>query len=188
LVSKLTNQGKHQVSFRHVVAKRSHEQWALKPQDFLLGLAMALRSATSDSANELGITKSGFRDSVARLKAARLVSEYDGGLNISLPAFRPFAVFAAPYCWPAVVGQAVRGHRTAFSAEFGDQQGQIFVWPNEDGDCFGRALLPLHKAVPDVARRDESLGMALRLFDALRVESGRTREIAFSQMQSLLTV
>lgn len=175
------------MSFRHIVAKQSHEQWTLKPQDFLMGLAMALTRLTSDPRDELGITQSGFRDSMARLKAARLVSEYDGALHIVLPAFRPFALLAAPYCWPAVVGPIVRGHRTAFNEEVENQHGEMHVWPDEDGECVGRALLPLHKAVPYAARRNKNLGKALNLFDALRVESGRTRDIAFTRMQSLLT-
>lgn len=175
--------------FRPIVAKRSHEQWSLKPQDFLLGIAMALRSSTPVSNSQLGITSSGFRDSVARLIAARLVSAYDGELHVVLPAFRPFAVFAAPYCWPAVCGATVRGHRTAFvsGGDFPDEHGQVFVWPDENGKCVGKALIPLHKAAPGAARSNASLGKALTLFDVLRVESGRNRDFALSQMQSLLT-
>lgn len=177
------------MSFHPIVAKRSHEQWSLKPQDFLLGLAMALRSPAPVSNDQLGLTVSGFRDSMGRLKAARLVSEVDGAPHIVLPAFRPFAVFAAPFCWPAVVGNTVRGNRTAFSGsdDIPDQQGQMFVWPDENGECVGKALLPLHKAVPGAARRNASLGKVLNLFDVLRVESGGKRDIAVSQMQSLLS-
>lgn len=175
--------------FRPMVAKRSHEQWSLKPQDFLLGLAIALSIQKPVSNDQLGLTLSGFRDSMARLKAARLVSEFDGALHLALPAFRPFAVYAAPFCWPAVVGETARGHRTAFSDsdDFPSQQGQIFVWPDENGECVGKAIIPLHQAVPGAARRNASLGQALNLFDVLRVKSGSARDIALSQIQSLLT-
>ena len=176
--------------FRPIVAKRSHDQWSLKPQDFLLGLAMALSISKPVSNDQLGMTVSGFRDSMARLKAARLVSEFDGTLHVVLPAFRPFSVFAAPFCWPAVVGETVRGHRTAFIADFSGNQGQrqSFVWPDENCECLGKAILPLHKAVPEVARNNASLGKILNLFDVLRVESGNSRDLAMSQIQLLLAV
>ena len=118
--------------FSPVVAKRSHYQWSLKPQEFLLGLSMALSGSIPVSSDQLGLTASGFRDSMARLKAARLVIEFDGALHVVLPAFRPFTVFAAPFCWPAVVGGTVRGQRTAISES--DDFGQMFVWPDENGE------------------------------------------------------
>ena len=44
------------MTFRRVVEKRSHEQWSLKAQDFLLGLAMAVRSQVPVSNDQLGVT------------------------------------------------------------------------------------------------------------------------------------
>lgn len=170
-----------------MVAKRSHEQWSLKPQDFVLGLAMALRVSKPITNDQLGVTTSGYRDSMARLKAALLVSEFDGALHVALPAFGPFAIFCAPFCWPAVVGETVRGHRTAFIEDGPRDQGRMFVWPDENGKCVGTSIIPLHKAVPEAARKNASLGKILNLFDVLRVESGSTRDIAMSKIESLLT-
>lgn len=176
------------MSFRPIVVKRSYEQWTLKPQDFLLGLglAMSVRSPMPVSNDQLGVTVSGFRDSMARLKAARLVSEFDGAPHIVLPAFRPFAIFAAPYCWPAVVGDIVQGQRTAFNDDAPGQQEQMFVWPDDNVGCVGKSILPLHKAVPEAARNNPKLRKVLNLFDVLRVESGGVRDDAASQMQLLL--
>ncbi|MFH2006495.1 MAG: hypothetical protein ABI333_07920 [bacterium] len=48
------------------------------------------------------------------------------------------------------------------------------MWPSEDGDAHGPALIPLHPSVPIIALEDSAFHELLALVDTFRV--GRTRE------------
>jgi hypothetical protein len=52
------------------------------------------------------------------------------------------------------------------------------VWPDAGGEARGIAIEPLHRAVPDAARRDPRLWELLALFDAIRIGGSRERSLA----------
>lgn len=64
--------------------------------------------------------------------------------------------------------------------------GEPVVWPDPEGEMRGEALHPIHKSVPNAARKDPRLYEALALLDAIRSGRAREREIAAKLLTEIL--
>jgi hypothetical protein len=154
----------------------------LKPQDVLIVLKLLAngsgRWTYARLSEELGISVSQIHSAVHRGVAARLI-EKNEQLQPSRPHVKEFLVHGVKYCFPAEAGQLTRGIPTAYAApplnsiliESGDPPP---VWPYSKGEIRGIAFLPLHRAVPQAAMKDQKLYEMLALLDSIR--SGRARE------------
>jgi hypothetical protein len=92
-------------------------------------------------------------------------------------AFHRLIVNAVRHVYPAELGPPARGLPTAhagvrLSARLSAVQ--VYVWPLEEADTHGTVLVPLHSAVPKVAREDHAFHELMALIDVFRV--GRARE------------
>jgi hypothetical protein len=164
-------------------------QWSLAPQDLVIAFALAVVRDQPVTAAMLSMTASTFRSGILRLEAAKLVVKLDGKPQLVMPAFRPFSTWAAPHCFPAVVGAVVRGRKTAFSNTLSlGGQAEQFVWPDDQGHEVGRSILPLHKGVPKIANASACLMNVLALFDLVRVSEGHQRDLAMREMTTALSV
>jgi len=154
----------------------------LKAQDVVIVLKLLANGAApwtyARLSEELGISVSQIHSAVGRSVAARLI-EKDQQLQPFRPHVKEFLVHGVKYCFPAEAGQLTRGIPTAYAApplnsivmEAGDPPP---VWPYAKGEVRGMALLPLHRAVPQAAMKDQKLYEMLALLDSIR--SGRARE------------
>lgn len=176
------------MGFKAVVTRRSDTQWTLKPQDLLVGFALACQQGSLDD-RELGMSTSGLRDSMQRLMGARLAVTFDGGIHIVMPAFRPFVTCAAVYCFPAVLGLVVHGHKTGIAEDWPIDIDPVvrMVWPDESGSSVGRSILPLHPCAPVASRNIPGLSQCLWLFDVARTTSGKTFNHAISRLSLSLS-
>lgn len=176
------------MGFSAIAPRRSHMQWTLAPQDMVIAFGLAVVREQPVTADMLLMTASTFRTAMLRLKAAKLVVDLDGQPQLVMPAFRPFSTLAAPHCFPAVIGDIVRGRRSAFSntLSVGGSVDQ-FVWPDEQGNTVGRSILPLHKSVPMISNASSCLWNVLALFDLVRVSEGHERGRAMHELTTILS-
>lgn len=177
------------------MAAPDSKQLALKPQDLLLVLKVAVNADRGfllvNLASELGIAVSLIHGSASRAEQARLLSRASGTIRISRPAVREFVVHGAKYCFPGQLGAMVRGLPTAVGGPvlaplFDGAESLPPVWPDADGGSWGPSLTPLHPCVPAAAKRDRALYEVLSLLDALRVGAAREREIALERLSERL--
>lgn len=177
------------------MATTESKQLALKPQDLLLVLKVAVNAERDfllvNLASELGIAVSLIHGSATRAEQARLLSRASGTIRVLRPALREFVVHGAKYCFPGMLGAMVRGLPTAVGGPvlaplFEGAQNLPPVWPDPDGGSWGPSLAPLHPCVPAAAKLDHRLYAALSLFDALRVGAAREREIALKHLNDLI--
>lgn len=178
-----------------IKARLSHAQWSLKPQDLAMALKLVCLAGSKQAYAELARTMclSVFEAHacLARLSAARLLTEVDGAPALVMPAFRPLLLQGAPYFFPAVRGELTVGFPTAYGVEplkskvlFADELPP--VWPHEDGNTRGATLLPLYPKLPLAAQEDPTLYELLALFDALRIGQAREREMARGLLEERL--
>ena len=168
--------------------QKSNEQLALKPQDLVVLLRLALEIEAMPTyaalALELGLTASQVHASLARAQLAQLVyKDALGKPRVVREALRQFVVHGARYAFPAVRGELTRGLPTLYAAS--PIKEKIIapselppVWPDKNGKVRGMALYPLYPNVPVAAERNPALYELLVLFDALRAGSARERNIA----------
>lgn len=167
----------------------------LLPQDVLVMLKLALAAPqtwTYDRvAYELGLSPSMVHSAVRRATQARL---FDGQLRRPRrKALEEFLVHGVKYAYPADLGPVTRGVPTALASPLlrdrfahGDDAADIHVWPHPQGAARGVALSPLHRSVPGVAGRDETLYAALGLLDAIRIGRARERDLAATLLREML--
>ena len=178
-----------------IKARLSHAQWSLKPQDLAMALKLVClagrKLAYAELARAMHLSVFEAHACLARLTAARLLTEVDGGPALVMPAFRPLLLQGAPYFFPAVRGEVTMGMRTAYGVEplkskvlFADELPP--VWPQEDGQTRGATLLPLYPKLPQAAQDDPALYELLALFDALRIGQARERDMARSLLEERL--
>lgn len=175
-----------------IKARLSQAQWSLKPQD----LAMALKLVTlggqrlgyAELAKAMSLSLFEAHACMARLTAARLLTDVDGVPMLVMSAFRPLLLLGAPYFFPAVRGEITVGFPTAYGVEplksmvmFADDLPP--VWPHADGPVRGVTLLPLYPKLPLAAQGDPKLYELLALFDALRMGQARERELARKMLE-----
>jgi len=183
------------MSSTSIKARLSHAQWSLKPQDLavackLIGLAGRWPGYV-ELARAMRLSAFEAHACVARLSAARLLTDVDGAPAMVMPAFRPLLLQGAPYFFPAVRGEVTMGFPTAYGVEplksrvlFADELPP--VWPHEEGTTRGVVLLPLYPRLPLAAVEDPALYEQLALFDALRIGQAREREMARTLLEERL--
>jgi hypothetical protein len=165
----------------------------LRPQDIFILLKLlpwGSQNWTYDHiAHELGLSSSVVHRSVERAAKAGLYSVERREVNRA--GLAEFLVHGARYAFPAVWGGEARGVPTAWAAEplakkLSSSGKNPPVWPDPHGSVFGIALTPLDPRVPEVARRDESLGELLALVDAIRIGGARERGLAAKELEKRL--
>jgi hypothetical protein len=178
-----------------IKARLSHAQWSLKPQDLAMALKLVClvgeRVIYAELARAMHMSQFEAHACLARLTAARLLTEVAGAPALVMPAFRPLLLQGAPYFFPAVRGEVTVGFPTAYGVEplkslvmFSDELPP--VWPHADGPVRGSTLLPLYPKLPLAAQADVCLYELLALFDALRIGQARERELARGLLEARL--
>lgn len=137
-------------------------------------------------AASIGVSASQAHTSLRRLEASGLYRGADRSLRVH--AFTGFATHGIPYLWAVQPGKGTVGLPTAHGAAPLSELlvfDEAYVWPGH-GDTAGRAVIPLHPAVPAAALADPGLYRALALLDALRVGRVRERRFAAEELERLL--
>ena len=169
------------------MAKISNQQFALKPQDLYVLLAMLVGRASSTTYPDLsartGLAPSAVHGALKRAAAAGLALFQDRRPVVLKPQLREFLLSGAKYAFPAVHGRLTRGIPTAYAAAplnniIAPSADPVPVWPHKNGTVRGLSLAPLYPTVPEAALRDEKLYAILALFDAERSGQARERNIA----------
>ena len=147
------------------------------------------RPSMAQVAGDLSLSPSQVHASLKRLERSRLLDAQTG--RPLLNAVEEFLVHAVKYAFPAQRGEPTRGLPTAHAAApLRDQivsAGELPpVWPDPDGDVRGASFEPLHRAVPEAARKDHRLYELLALIDALRDGRVRERQLAEKALSALL--
>jgi hypothetical protein len=178
-----------------ISSRLAKAQWALRPQD----LAVAFKLAVNDGARlpysllgkQMCLSPFEAHAAIARLIQTRLLTEYEGRLELVMPAFKPFVIHGAAYFFPVVRGEITVGFPTAHAVE--PLKSKLMpskelppVWPHPEGQTRGMSLLPLYPKLPLAAKQDEKLYQALALFDALRSGQARERDLVRSLLENAL--
>lgn len=166
----------------------AEKQTALKPQDLVVALRLALLDMPAVTyaalAEELTMSTSQAFASVKRAALARLVSvSMSSGIDVNRAALREFAIHGVKYAFPGVTGGLTRGIPTAYAGPalhslITQPNEPPPVWPHPDGRIRGFSLLPLSPAVPEIAQRNLRFYELLSAIDAIRIGAAREREIA----------
>ena len=165
------------------MVKLSNQQFALKPQDLYVLLAMLVAQGKSSTYPQLsaqtGLAPSAVHGALKRAAAAGLALFQDRRPVVLKPQLREFVLSGAKYAFPAVRGTLTRGVPTAYAAAplnsvIAPSTDPVPVWPHKSGTVRGVSLAPLYPTVPEAALRDKNLYAVLALFDAVR--SGQARE------------
>lgn len=183
------------VSSSGIKSRLSHAQWTLKPQDLAVAFKLVSlkgrRLPYAALAHALHLSPFEAHACIARLSAARLLTEVDGIPSLVMPAFKPLVLQGAVYFFPPVRGEVTVGFPTAHGVEplkskvlFAEELPP--VWPHPDGSTRGTTLLPLYPKLPLAALNDPQFYELLALFDALRIGQAREREMVRSMMEERL--
>jgi hypothetical protein len=165
------------------MAKLGNQQFAPKPQDLYVLLAMLVGQAESKTYPQLGaqtgLAPSAVHGALKRAAAAGLAMFQDRRPVVLKSQLREFVLSGAKYAFPAVHGRLTRGVPTAYAAPplnsvIAPSADPVPVWPHKSGTVRGVSLAPLYPTVPEAALRDANLYAILALFDAIR--SGQARE------------
>jgi hypothetical protein len=162
----------------------------LRHLDLLVLLKLAAAEDASRSVRaleaELGVSKSGIAQSIARLQALDLLKEDKGVRRLNRLRVRDCLEHGVKWLAPAVVGDWELGLPTGHSAEplasklKGD--GDDLVMPLPHGPVRGRCVPPIHPKAPEAARKDPRLHRLLAIVDAFRVGRARDREVAAREL------
>lgn len=170
-----------------------NQQFALKPQDLYVLLALLVGKAPNatypDLALRTGLAPSAVHSALKRAAAAGLLLFQDRKPTVLKPQLREFTLFGAKYAFPAVHGRLSRGVPTAYAAAplntiIAPSSDPVPVWPDNRGKVRGVSLAPLYPTVPAAALRDPGLYAVLSLFDAVRSGQARERNAAQERLES----
>ena len=165
---------------------------SLKPVDVLILLKLVANGDQPWSyarlSGEIGVVPSQISNSLRRSERARLLERSDFPRPYK-PHLREFLIHGLKYCFPATIGNLTRGIPTSYAAPplsslITDAGDPPPVWPHPHGEVRGIALVPLHRAVPEAALKDEKLYQLLALVDAIRTGRARERELASRELSS----
>ena len=157
----------------------------------LIGLKIAVSQAQplgyERLAEDLGVGLSSAHRSVQRLiEAGLLTSER----RVNRAALLEFVLHGVRYAYYTKPGELTRGLPTAHAApplaDIIRSSDEIPVWPDPEGTVRGYAVIPLHKSVPEAAKRDPSLYELLALVDAIRIGRARERTLASEMLTERL--
>ncbi len=139
-------------------------------------------------ADELDLSVSQAHAAVRRAEEAGFLLSKK--LKVNRRAFVEFLVHGLKYVFPARRGPSARGLPTAHSGpplrDMVLDEGPAIVWPDAQGTVRGESLEPLHKSVPNAARRDERLYECLALIDAIRIGRARERQLAIKKLKEMI--
>lgn len=178
-----------------IKSRLSQAQWSLKPQDLAVAFKLVCLAGRwlpyAALAKSLHLSPFEAHACVARLAAARLLTDTDAGPALVMPAFRPMVLQGAAHFFPAVRGEVTMGFPTAHGVEplkskllFTDEMPP--VWPHPDGPRRGTSLLALYPKLPLAAQSDKPFHELLALFDALRIGQARERELVRGMLDERL--
>lgn len=180
-----------------MIRAKSNPQIALKPQDLVVLLRLALLTDAVPTyaalAAELGLTASEIHAGLERSCAAQLARKDRAGKpSLVREALKLFVLHGARYAFPAVRGEATRGMPTGYAApplveKIVQPSEPPPVWPHKDGKVRGMGFYPLYPTVPEAAERNQALYELLALFDAVRGGSPRERAIAIELLDKRLS-
>lgn len=163
---------------------------ALRPQDLLVAVKIALRSRQTypELAAALGLSLSEAHAAVKRATAAGLIS---ANRTANRRALLDFLVESTRGAFAPERGPMTRGMPTAHGAPPLDQLVErgaepLPVWPDPEGTERGESFAPLYPSVPRVARQDPELYEALALIDALRGGRARDRKLAEDRLRKMI--
>lgn len=155
----------------------------IKPQDILIvlkWLASGWPGSFALMGRETGLSASEAHAAVQRARRAGLLKPGMEGPNRS--ALAEFLIHGLPYVLAVRPGRRGRGMATGFAApplaehfSMVDDDVDLPVWPDPEGDRYGEEIRPICRSAPFAARRDARLYEWLVLADALR-GAGRARE------------
>lgn len=165
----------------------ANQQRALKPQDFVVALKIAIGGESFNSyaaiAQALAMSTSEVHGSVQRARLSRLIAAKE--LVANRTALHEFASHGVMYAFPGFLGPVTRGIATASGGpSLRDQlittDEAVPVWPYALASQRGPALYPLYPSIPSIAERDPALYDVLTLIDAVRIGAARERELALN--------
>jgi len=175
---------------------KSNPQIALKPQDLVVLLRLALEQGAAPTyaalAGELGLTASEIHAGLERATLAQLARKDQAGKpSVVRAALKLFIQHGARYAFPAIFGTATRGMPTGYAApplkdKIVQPNDMPPVWPYKNGTVRGLAFYPLYPTVPEAAARNPALYELLVLFDAIRGGSARERALAIKMIEERL--
>lgn len=165
----------------------------IRPQDIAILLKIALSRGAGwrgiDLANELALSPAEISLALGRCRRSRLLDS--SNRKVMRSALLEFLLHGLKYVFPAEPGPICRGMPTAHSAMplskqvVSDAHDQ-YVWPTDDGEVRGQAIVPLYPSAPLAARRDPELYEFLALIDALRAGRAREQTIAAQEIENRL--
>lgn len=138
-------------------------------------------------ATKLGLSQPSIHRSLAQLERSGLWK----GQAVQRSGFHDLIVHGIRYVYPPELGAPTRGLATAHAGAGLSEllsSPQVYVWPLEDADSFGPALVPLHPTVPRVALRDEAFHELMALIDVFRVGRARERQLADTRLAELMNL
>ncbi len=152
----------------------------MRPQDVVILMKILTLQDTPWQYRELSaslhLSMSEVSDSLNRSRIAGLIDESKKKLHKQ--SLMEFLQYGVQYVFPALPGSMVTGIATAHTYAFYKKYFKSdlnYVWPDEDGDIRGLAILPLYKNVIKAVKSDEKLYLLLASIDIIRV--GKTREL-----------
>lgn len=163
----------------------------MRPQDIVVLLKLV--SAENEPLNLSGLSHSLFlslseiSESLNRSKIAGLL-DYDKK-KVFRQNLMEFIEHGAKYVFPQLPGSMVRGMPTAHSHPFMEKKisgNMPYVWPNNQGEAIGLALLPFYEKQVEAARQDSTLYKLLALVDVLRVGKVREIKIAVPELKRMI--
>jgi hypothetical protein len=155
----------------------------MRPQDIVVLLKIISKGDRSwqnkDLAYELSLSPSEISESLNRSNIAGLINSESK--NVHRQSLLEFKQYGLHYVFPVTPGGPSKGTPTAHSHpilrnQF--QSGEIYVWPDIEGNEYGLSIAPLYKDVVKTIRNDDTLYTLLAMADVLRV--GRVRETGYA--------
>jgi len=142
----------------------------------------------------LGLSKGEAHGSFRRALAANFIQIEGTDASVNRKRFLEFLVYGLASSFYPIRGPVGRGLPTGFWASPLDKKRRPgsssipLVWavPEKSGLLTGETLIPLYPTVPAIAERNGKMYELLVLVDAVRVSSGRDREVAVGMLGSRL--
>jgi len=163
----------------------------LQPLDLLLALKIAVNDKPFTQTMlgyDLNVSVSQINRALNSCSKSGLVDRKS--LRVSRLALFELISHAVKYVYPVSLGPIERGMPTAHSAsplrELLNENEDMVVWPNPEGEVRGESVIPLYKTAPYAAQKDAKLYEALVLVDALRIGRARERNIALDLLKTRL--
>ncbi|HXX64213.1 MAG TPA: hypothetical protein VEO56_10480 [Bacteroidota bacterium] len=161
----------------------------MRPQDIAVLLKIISLNKTpwktTDLASQLYISQSEVSQALHRNWSAGLID--DSKKSVHKRSLIEFLVHGVQYVYPEKPGPIVRGTPTAHSApplsKMIELNGNVYVWPDEEGTARGETIHPLYPSIPKAATVDPGFYELLALVDAIRVGRPREVKIAADELQ-----